>query len=421
MIMNRRLLSGVNVPRPKAVLGTSLVALLTCSAAFAADPPSREEMWKVIQQQQKEIQALRGNQKITQKQVKQTKRAVEATADAMKNVGSGAQGWWDRTSIGGYGEVHYNAGNADQIDVHRFVLFIGHEYNDDIRLFTEFELEHALAGDGAPGEVELEQAWIEFDINKQASARAGVFLMPIGILNETHEPPTFYGVERNRIENRIIPSTWWEAGAGLAYNMDNGLRLDAALHSGLDMPNGNFLPRSGRQKVAEATQRDPAVTGRIRYTGIPGLEIASSVQYQSDVTQGDAGDTESSATLLEAHLDYKKPISKNMELGFRALYAKWDIDGSAAAALGRDKQFGYYVEPSIKFKRASGDVGFFARYSVDDNTDGDNTDSEFEELAFGMNYWPHENVVLKIDYQNQTPPTGTAEDDRINIGIGFQY
>ena len=398
-------LSGVKFSRSKALLlGAGAAALLSCSTAFAADPPSAKEMWKQIQQNQK---------------------AIEATADAASGSdshGHGGHGWWKNTSIGGYGEVHYNSGPTHQIDVHRFVLFIGHEYSDTVRLFSELEVEHALAGDGKPGEVELEQAWIEFDLNKQTSARAGVFLVPVGILNETHEPPTFYGVERNRVENKIIPSTWWEAGLGLHHTTDNGLRFDFGAHSGLDVPNGTFLPRSGRQKVAEATARTPAFTGRIRYTGIPGLEVATTLQYQADMTQADALDVESEATLFEAHVDYKKPISKSTEFGFRALYAQWDIDGSAADALGRDEQFGYYLEPSVKFTMASGNkVGFFARYSVDDNTAGNSVDTETKEFSIGSNFWPHENVVLKVDYQNQSTPEGTDDADRLNAGVGFTF
>ena len=50
----------------------------------------------------------------------------------------------------------------------------------------------ADSGGGTPGEVELEQAYLEFDLNSGLHSRAGVFLLPVGILNETHEPPTFY-------------------------------------------------------------------------------------------------------------------------------------------------------------------------------------------------------------------------------------
>ena len=63
-------------------------------------------------------------------------------------------------------------------------------------------------------------------LTDNAYARTGLFLLPIGILNETHEPDTFYGVERNDVESIIIPSTWWEAGAGLNSRFANGLSWD---------------------------------------------------------------------------------------------------------------------------------------------------------------------------------------------------
>ena len=121
-----------------------------------------------------------------------------------------------------------------------------------------------------------------------------MFLVPLGILNETHEPPTFYGVERNDVESIIIPSTWWEAGAGLSGNFANGLSWNAAFHSGLEMPasgSSAFRVRSGRQKVAEALASNFASTFRLRYTGVPGRELSASYQYQSDPSQipGDTG------------------------------------------------------------------------------------------------------------------------------------
>ena len=47
--------------------------------------------------------------------------------------------------------------------------------------------------DGAPGEVELEQAYVQIDVNDRNRINAGLQLLPIGIINETHEPPTFFG------------------------------------------------------------------------------------------------------------------------------------------------------------------------------------------------------------------------------------
>ena len=99
-----------------------------------------------------------------------------------------------------------------------------------MRFFSEFELEHSLVkdtqeGEEAPGEVELEQAFIEYDFDQRNTARAGVFLLPIGILNETHEPPTFYGVERNTVENVIIPTTWWAGVSVIRIAWTTGSRL----------------------------------------------------------------------------------------------------------------------------------------------------------------------------------------------------
>jgi len=116
------------------------------------------------------------------------------------------------TTIGGYGELQYNnleANGTDQkqIDFHRFVLEFGHDFNDHIRFFSEVELEHALVETGAPGAVELEQAYIQIDLDDTSSLTTGVFLLPIGIINETHEPTTYYGVERNPVEHDIIPAT----------------------------------------------------------------------------------------------------------------------------------------------------------------------------------------------------------------------
>ena len=118
-----------------------------------------------------------------------------------------------QVQLGGYGELHYNdlsgrggASDKEALDFHRFVLFFGYDFNDRIRFNSELELEHSLAGDGKPGEVELEQAYIDLDLTDDHTARAGLFLVPVGLLNPTHEPPRFYGVERNSVEKNIIPS-----------------------------------------------------------------------------------------------------------------------------------------------------------------------------------------------------------------------
>ena len=320
------------------------------------------------------------------------------------------------TSVGGYGELHYNnISNSDnsketkRLDLHRFVIFVNHEFNDDIRLFTEFEIEHALVKDtedgSNSGEVEVEQAYVQFDLGEHTKANAGVFLIPVGILNETHEPPTFYGVERNPVEKNIIPATWWEGGAMLSGHYDSGFSYDLALTSGLD---GGTDIRGGRQKVSNANASNLAVTGRIKYTGISGLELAGTVQLQDDMTQ-DTSDDIDGATMIEAHARWNIA-----DFTLTGLYATWDIDGTGASAVEKDTQDGGYVEASYKVHPK---FGIFVRQNEWDN--GGTGDTAKSQTDLGFNYWPHEDVVLKADVQTQN--TAAGDLDGFNLGIGYQF
>lgn len=434
------------------ILRTLSLALMAALAtpAFAqnnTDLPSREALWQMLQAQQAQLQAMQARieqlqnpgaaapaptaaqaERIAQIEARlaQNEARIEATGGAVEtalsDAGLGSNGWWQRTTLGGYGEMHYNGGNKDEIDFHRFVLFAGHRFNDWMRFQSELEIEHA--DDTKNGEVELEQAFIEADLTSafgwrlgesdRHSLRAGLFLVPVGILNETHEPPTFFGVERNSVENQIIPTTWREGGVALGGTFGSGFSYDLAAHSGLEV-GSNFALRNGRQSVSEAPANDPAYTGRLKWKGIPGVELGVSGQYQQDVTQGARG---IDATLLEAHAD----ILRN-GFGLRALYARWDIEGASdVKALGRDQQYGWYVEPSYRFAVATGTLGFFGRHERWDTQSGlKGVDTRFDVTSFGFNYWPVPGVVFKLDYQFQDTPSGVQDDDRLNLGIGYQF
>lgn len=408
------------VGRRGVVLGTACAAgiALAAGGATAQELPSPEEMWQIIQQQQQEIEALKERIGAGEAVAEETAMAVEAVVESM-DAGTTGAGWWDRTQIGGYGELHYNIkeDSLDRVDFHRYVLFFGHDFNATTRMFSEFELEHSLAGEGKPGEVELEQAYIERDFSDSVTGRAGIMLMPVGLLNEVHEPPTFYGVERNKIENVIVPTTWWEAGVSGTMTTEAGVQFDMMLHSGLKVPTDSFKIRSGRGKVANHDFEDGAVTGRIRYTGMPGVELAAALQHQADLTQG----SDASGTLIVANADVTRPISNSMSLGVRALYAGWEIDGEEAAALGADSQNGWYLEPSVRMALGGDEsVGFFARYETWDTRAGNSADTEENQWVVGVNYWLHPNAVLKADYATLEKP-GADDASTLSLGVGYQF
>lgn len=359
---------------------------------------------------QEEINDLKAQNKLIMERLEHTAERMEKSADSANN----------RTRIGGYGELHYNnlsnqkSGGSDkkEIDLHRFILFLGHEFDDKLRFWSEVEIEHSKVDDSG-GEVAIEQAYLEFDLNADHAVRTGIFLIPIGIMNETHEPPTFYGVERNNVEKNIIPTTWREGGISLHGSLSEGLNYDLAVHSGLQTSSSSsYKIRSGRQSVRQAPMEDPAMTAAITWTAMAGLELGAAIQHQADVTQ--STDTSAgSAQLIEAHAVLQKG-----DFALRALYASWDLDGSGPAAIGADEQTGWYVEPSFKFNPK---FGIFARHSLWDNTANSSTDSEYTQTDIGFNYWPHENVVLKVDYQDQSVPNGKDEYDGINLGMGYQF
>jgi len=408
---------------------TLLSAVLCHPVAGSADPltPSTEELWRIIQDQQKEIEALKRQQQATDQKADDAGEKAEAAVVAVEDAATGTAGagnWADHTQIGGYGELHYNhidasdsANDNKEIDLHRFVLYAGHQFNDDIRFFSEFEVEHVIASsdDDDSGEVEVEQAYLEFDLRDDLQARGGLFLLPVGILNETHEPTTFYGVERNDVENIIIPATWWAGGASIGGHYANGISWDLAIHEGLMIPTTGadaFRVRSGRQETSEASAEDLAYTGRVRYTGIPGLELAASANYQSDASQA-GGDGLDSGLLLETHVVYGKG-----PFGLRALYAQWDFDGTAVKAADADRQRGWYIEPSVKVRN---DLGLYTRY---EDVDAARSEDRFGQWEVGMNYWPHEDVVIKADYRRRDHDLAAEagrDFDAFDLGIGYQF
>jgi len=333
-------------------------------------------------------------------------------------------------SIGGYGEVHYNnlsadddANDKDEFDIHRFVLFFGYQFTDNLRFVSEFEIEHGgVEADGDPlgGEVEIEQAYIEWDFAENTSVLGGVFLLPVGILNETHEPDTFYGVERNNIEAIITPATWWAVGSMVTHRIpEAGIKLEAAVHSGLEIPTAGgsaFRVRSGRQKASNADGSHLAYTGAATYTGIQGLEVGATVQLQDDASQV-GGDGLDDGFLWAAHLAYAGNFN-GIGAGLRAYYAEWDFDGDAIEAAGDDEQKGWYIEPSIK---PTENFGLFFRY---EDVEGARERDEFNQWTLGFNYWLHENVVLKADYQDREHDEDSEEGrdfDGYNLGIGWSF
>lgn len=369
------------------------------------------------------LEALAAQLKAQQAQIE----ALTAQVESQEKESAGA-GWFNKTTLGGYGEMHFSHlkngkgldaastvkgdPRGDSLDYHRFVLFVGHQFTDDVKFFSEFELEHSLAGEGKPGEVELEQAYVDWRYAGNHHFVSGLFLLPIGYFNETHEPETFYGVERPLVEQQVIPGVWWEGGVMGQGEIVPGVKYDVAVTSGLNTADGKI--RDGRQKAAKANADDHAYTLRLRYTGIAGLDTGISYQRQQDITQGacNTSDKCGQADLLVGHVALNKG-----DFGLRGVYAQWEIEDLRN---GAGEQWGWYVEPSWKVLPK---LGLFARYSEMDSNDGvgsTNGESRVEQVVAGVNYWLTPRVVFKADVLNENLADG-SDKEGYNLGVGLSF
>ena len=374
-------------------------------------------------------------------EVSDLKDAIADLEERLNDIEDAAEedseaGWWTKTAVGGYGELHYNNNNgAGKIDFHRYVLFFSHRYNDSIVMNSEFELEHAIAGGGSSikekGEVELEQAyighnWKEYGL-PNTDMKYGVFLIPCGITNEIHEPPTFYGVERNTVEKEICSNTRWEGGIQATQVVPEwDLTIIAGVHSSLTTSDGDI--RGGRDKVASATMNKEAYSGAFRYTGAyPGLELGYSWEYAPDMNEGQSG-PQVEGTMHAVHANYMP----SRGFGSRAFYGIWTLDcppvltdANQCAENGRNEQWGYFYEGSYRFDvTETQSMGFFVRReNWDDKAGTKNATTNKNNTtrnSVGVNWWLAEGAVLKIDWERKKA-FGSNAVSGVNIGMGYNF
>ncbi|MEO6046835.1 MAG: hypothetical protein ABIQ57_05125 [Candidatus Kapaibacterium sp.] len=197
-----------------------------------------------------------------------TVKAQDSTSTHTSEPESGDES----TSIGGYGDIHYTEPEGPAkgtVDVLTFVMFLEHQFSPDLSFFSELEVEHTKIEGGEGGEVAVEQAYIQYNFNERLNLRAGLLLLPIGSMNEFHEPPAFNGVRRPRFQKAMIPTTWREIGFGFVGRIPEveGLQYRTYLTSGLDAAgfDGDQGIYEGHFEGAEAPMTSLAVSGRVEY------------------------------------------------------------------------------------------------------------------------------------------------------------
>ena len=344
------------------------------------------------------------------------------------------------TTLGGYGELHYNEPDGSrkgQLDFHRFVIYLGHEFNEQISFRAEVELEHTMieAGESEGGEIAIEQAYVEYRITPFVGVRGGILLVPVGIINLVHEPPTFHGVERPSVERVIIPTTWREAGVGVFGTITDDIRYQVSVMAGLKAEGFSASSglRGGRQSAFESDPSDPSVSGRIDYAPALGLSLGASFFYGNS-TGG--VDTLGSGTVALWSADARYSVG---QLELRALGALGTIEDAPRinAEFGNsvaDRIYGFYLEAAYDvLPHVAEDTeqqlfvfGRYERYDTQSSVTGFEALHQYDrtDIVTGITYRPVPNVAVKADYslyRNAKDAAPTPNTSQLNLGIGYFF
>lgn len=355
--------------------------------------------------------------------------------------------------IGGYGEVHYNQPISSEtkqngkLDVHRFVLMMGYQFNDRLQFVTELEFEHVK-------EFYVEQAFLQYKINKYINVRGGLILTPMGIVNEYHEPTTFNGVERPRIDNSIAPTTWREIGIGVtgvilpaslkyqAYIMNGFKSFDGAARIG-----GSNGLRGGRQKGAESFISSPNFSGKVEYFGIRGLNVGLSGYFgntQSTLYNGiDKNDSAALAkadssvvgiSMVGADARYSiKGLKVTGQLYYTGLSNAEKFNEFTADKGGGDlgsSMFGYYIDLGYDVLRSAKTTmqlipfvrysNYDTHYSVPDNI-SENMSYQKDVYTTGLTFFLTKGAVVKADMQFIKNGASDKYAKTFNAGFGIMF
>jgi len=350
-------------------------------------------------------------------------------------------------TVGGYGEVHYNraTGKNANLDVHRVVMLFGYKFNERTQFVTEIEFEHVK-------EVYIEQAFLQYSLTDNLNVNAGLMLVPMGIVNEYHEPTTFNGVERPSMDKAIVPTTWREIGLGLSGKWDEAsLRYQAYMFNGFntgsyDAATGEYTGklggenglRGGRQKGAESKMNNINFSGKVDYYGLPGLRLGLSGYFgrtQSDraIEDIDGADVGIAMLGLDARYAYQRFTARGQFIhaslsdteAYNNLYETNNTDD----ALGSELQ-GWYLEAAYNLlpMTKKQQLYAFARYE-DYNThaavDGGiskNLAYDRDEWTFGLTYKVAPGAAFKADYQlKNNAVAGSQTIKQLNLGFGVWF
>ncbi len=419
--------------------------LASLTVLFAAPLFAQESVQKRLDKLERENRELRASfgKEIERMQFGSFIPALGESKYGMGPAASKVYNQDEGLSIGGYGEYLYRqrSGNTDVYDALRTILYTGYRFEQNWVFNSEIEFEHgttsATSGTSSSGgSASVEFGYLEYLHSESLNFRAGLLLVPMGLINEMHEPTTFLAGSRPVTEQRILPSTWRENGIGLHGKVG---KLEYSAYTITSLNGENFSRkgvRSGRQKGNKAAADDMAFVGRLDWEASENLTIGGSFFY-GDTGQDGFNNADPKKVVPSMHTNIYELHAEFQSGGFqaRALYAAADIDDSdafntntganlAEGMVGYYAELGYDMMTSAKYGRSDETwamIPFVRWENIDTQKDmaaGYTADASQEDtiLTFGLHYRPIEKIVIKADFQSYD-----KGDDQFEILFGYIF
>ena len=386
-----------------------------------------------------------------------------------------------RLSLGGYGEVvmsrNFYSDNVyrysnptkykddpghGRFDIPHAVFYIGYDFGHGWSMQSEIEFEHTGAGSAVEkefteageweteiekgGEVALEQFWLQKTIKPWLNIRVGHMVVPVGALNNAHEPLNFFTVYRPEGEFTILPSTWHDTGIGLwgdfekwSYEFQVIAGLDAFMFN-----RDNFVKYGAASPYEFKVANNYGFALRVDNRSIKNLRLSLSGYYGNSMHNSFPNDMKDTRykdikgstaigcfdfsykgrnLIIRGNADYGyvsdavtiSTVKRNMTSN-NAPYKKTPV-GKAAITYGGEA--GYNI-----LGKADEKLFVFGRYEFYDPyipaaDQQDYTFTDVHRIAAGINWLPIPEIAVKAEFSERFRSERYNNEPSVSIGIAY--
>ena len=359
-----------------------------------------------------------------------------------------------------------------KFDIPHAVIYLGYDFGKGWTMGTEIEFEHTGTGSAIEneadeaaewereqekgGEVELEQFWINKRFSKAINLKMGHIIVPVGLNNAFHEPLNYFTVYRPEGENAILPSTWHDTGVSF-WGRYGSFKYELQMVAGLNAMLFNrdkWIHHGAGSPFEFKPANQYGFAARVDWFATRGLRVGMSGYYGNsahntypndlkgdgkpyDKVKGTVAVGSIDVTLNrwnwivrgQADYGYVGNTAELNEIKDAKAHAsnspvKSAMIGKNAVAMGIEA--GYDVFSQIaKMRSNEKKLYVFGRYEYYDSYiprgDKDMFDyTNVSRLAFGLNYYPLPEIVIKADYSIRNLKTPYNNEPSLNIGVAYE-